>query len=66
MHLAAIPKIKLLEEDVSEAVLPIKNSNQFFCLLSTNYNRHHTIELQKLSNQYGNTYFLDYITYTTW
>jgi hypothetical protein len=59
-----LPKIKVVEDDVSEVVLPIKNSNCFFCLLSIHYNASNGLELQKFARDYGVTYFLDYVTYT--
>ena len=62
--LLAIPKIKMLEDTISEVVLPIKNSNCFFCLMSIHYNESNGLELQKFARDQGVLYFLDYMTYT--
>jgi hypothetical protein len=61
--LRGIPRIIILDDDISEVVLPIQNLTHFFCLLSTNYNGVRAMELQKLASEHGNTYFLDYITH---
>jgi hypothetical protein len=59
-----LPRVKMLEDDVSEVVLPIKNSTCYFCLLSIQCNATNGLEFQKLSRENGTTYFLDYATYS--
>lgn len=58
-----IPKIQILEDNIPEVLLPINESVHFFCLMSTNYNHQHAIELQKLTSYNGFTCVLDIITY---
>ena len=62
--LLKIPKIKVLDNEIAEVVLPIKNSDCFFCLMSIHYNATNGLELQKFARDYGVLYFLDYVTYT--
>ena len=59
-----LPKIKALEDDVAEVVLPIPNSTCYFCLLYVQCNATSGLELQKLPLETGPTYFLDYATYS--
>jgi hypothetical protein len=58
-----LPKIKALEDDVAEVVLPIRNSNCYFCLLYIQCNAASGLELQKLCIENGTSSFLDYVTY---
>jgi hypothetical protein len=56
-----IPKKEIIEDNILEVLLKIKDSVNYFCLMSTDYNNEYAIELQKLSFYDGKTYFIDSI-----
>jgi hypothetical protein len=56
-----IPKKEIIEDNIPEILLKIKDSENYFCLMSTDYNNEYAIELQKLSLNDGKTYFIDSI-----
>ena len=56
-----IPKKEIIEDNILEVLLKIKDSVKYFCLMSTDYNNEYAIELQKLSLNDGKTYFIDSI-----
>jgi len=53
-----IPKKEIIEDNILEVMLKIKDSVNYFCLMSTDYNNEYAIELQKLSLNDGKTYFI--------